>query len=130
MRTYTIHLRRHGLDPDRDIAVVKEGFCWPAFFFSVLWALWHRMWLAAVGFFLFHGLINVLINWARPGYYAEAALSLGVSVLIGMFANDLRRWSLARQGFVEEGPVLAPDAESAEQRFFDLNPDLARDVFA
>ena len=36
MRLYSVHLRRHGLDPDRDIVLVKEGFSWPAFFITVL----------------------------------------------------------------------------------------------
>ena len=52
MNVYTVHLRRHGLDPDRDLLVVKEGFSWPAFFLSFLWALWHRLWVPAAGVFL------------------------------------------------------------------------------
>ena len=47
MRLYSVHLRRHGLDPDRDIVLVKEGFSWPALLFSFLWALRHQLWLAA-----------------------------------------------------------------------------------
>ena len=40
MRVYSVHIRRHGLDYDRDIAVVKEGFSWPALCFGALWALY------------------------------------------------------------------------------------------
>ncbi|MBI2584926.1 MAG: DUF2628 domain-containing protein, partial [Rhodospirillales bacterium] len=36
MRLYSVHLRRHGLDPDRDLVLVKEGFSWPAFLLSFL----------------------------------------------------------------------------------------------
>ena len=49
MRIYTVHLPAAAGDTGEDRAaaavLVKEGFCWPAFFFAPLWALWHRLWL-------------------------------------------------------------------------------------
>jgi hypothetical protein len=30
--------------PQGEHASVKVGFCWPAFFFGPLWALYHRLW--------------------------------------------------------------------------------------
>ena len=51
MRVYTVHLRRHGLMPERDLVLVREGFSWWAFLFTSLWALWHRMWWEALGLF-------------------------------------------------------------------------------
>ena len=35
----SFHIRHSGLDPDRDVVLVKEGFSWPAFFFSGFWGL-------------------------------------------------------------------------------------------
>ena len=65
MNTYTVHLRRHGLDPERDVVLVKEGFSWPAFFLSFLWALWHQLWLAAALILAAHIAISVGIHyWA------------------------------------------------------------------
>ena len=66
MRLYSVHLRRHGLDPDRDSVLGKEGFSWPALLFSFLWALRHRLWLAAVAIFLAVTTLNVAIYWLRP----------------------------------------------------------------
>ena len=35
--------------PDRDRFVfIKEGFCWPAFFFAAIWLLFRRMWLVFI----------------------------------------------------------------------------------
>lgn len=48
MRVYTVHVRTPAERLDRDIHLVKEGFSWPAFFFSAVWALWVRLWLVAV----------------------------------------------------------------------------------
>ena len=46
---YTVHMRRPALDPGTRLRLVKEGFSWPAFFFSFVWALWSRLWLVAAG---------------------------------------------------------------------------------
>ena len=46
-KVYTAHVRGRG-GVDADIVFVKDGFSWPAFFFTAVWALWHRLWLFAL----------------------------------------------------------------------------------
>ena len=53
-----------------------------------------------------------------------ATLQIGVSVLFGCLANDLRRRDLQKKGFAEADVVVARNLTSAEQRYFDLNPGL------
>lgn len=52
MRSYTLHLpadARPGESVELDRAVlVRDGFSWPAFAFTVLWFLFHRLWIAAL----------------------------------------------------------------------------------
>ena len=50
MRIYTVVERsgKPSKDTDRDVVLVKEGFCWPGLLFGPLWALAHRMWGVAV----------------------------------------------------------------------------------
>ncbi|CAN0543627.1 unnamed protein product, partial [Laminaria digitata] len=123
MQVFSIHLRPAALTPDRDAVLVKEGFCWPAFFFGPFWALWHRMWFA------FAGLLSILIALGL----AEAALRLdpttysavmfGVATIIGFCGNDWRRNALADRGWKMEGLSAAPDHDLALRRFIDLHPD-------
>ena len=60
MRLYPLHLP--AIKPGRvlpdgcrlhhqmaDMVPIKEGFCWPALFFSLFWSIWHRLWLVALG---------------------------------------------------------------------------------
>lgn len=101
MKVYTVHLRREGLDPDRDLVVVKEGFCWPAFLFTGLWALWHRLWLAAITIIALSAACSMIAKWLGADSLVQGTLGLAVSVLIGFAANDLRRRRLERQGFVD-----------------------------
>ncbi len=128
MRLYSVHLRRHGLDPDRDIVLVKEGFSWPAFFLSFLWALWHRLWLAAAAIFLAVTTLNAAIYWLRPDVLSQAVLSLGLGVIVGYLGNDLRRRNLTSQGFAFAGAVSGEDPDKALRRYLDNEPALASDL--
>ena len=128
MRLYTIHLRRHGLDPQGDLDVVKEGFCWPAFLFSVLWALWHRLWLIAIVL----AAAEVLVAGALAGLGADAAtqavVSLGLALIVGFVANDARCWTLNRRDFVETTVVTGHDGDAALARFLEGEPALAAEL--
>ncbi len=130
MRLYSVHLRRHGLDPDRDIVLVKEGFSWPAFIFSFLWALRHRLWLAALAIFLAVTTLNGAIYWLRPDGLSQVALSLGLGVIIGYLGNDLRRRKLTHQGFAFAGAVSGDDPDQALRRYLDGDPALATDLMS
>jgi hypothetical protein len=125
MRFYTVHLRRRGLDPERDFILVKEGFSWPAFLFGLLWCLWHRMWLAAFG--VAAAALAAGLATAAAGLHpnGQAAAAAGLMVLLGLLGNDLRRWSLARAGFAAAAVVAERDRAAAELRFLSENPRLA-----
>ena len=114
MRIYTVHFRP---DDGGDIVLVKEGFCWPAFLVGPLWALWHGLWVVALG--LVALVVGVGAAGAVPGLDAvtAAALSLGTAMAIGGTANDLRRWTLERRGFSEEGVVMGGGEDEALRRF-------------
>ena len=113
MGTYSIHIRRQGLGLERDFAVIKEGFNWPAFIFNGLWALWYRQWLAALVTVL--ALILVLwLPWLTGGTKLDQIiLGLGCFVIFGMLANDIRRWRLDRTDFIEVGIYLGQTSDEA-----------------
>mgnify|MGYP002837300147 FL=1 len=113
MRTYSVHIRRHGLDFDRDVVVVKEGFSWPACLFNIFWALWHRHWLAAIALFMIPLGIAIITNVIGLAPAGQTALSMGWSVIVGMLANDVRRYYLDRDGFVEDGITAGKSPDDA-----------------
>ena len=127
MKTYTVHLRRHGLDPDRDVVLVKEGFCWPAFFLSILWALWHRLWLAAALILAANIVLGIGIYFLRPDPVTQTAVALGIAAIIGYLANDYRQARLAQLGYAVDGVVSGLNKEHALRRYLDLEPALAAD---
>ena len=64
MQTYTFHLPRDARPGDADALeradLVKDGFSWGAFFFTVLWFFWHRLWLAGLA------VLVAVVGFARP----------------------------------------------------------------
>ena len=128
MRVFTVHMRRPALDPARDVVLVKEGFSWPAFAFSVLWALWCRLWLVALGLFAVEVVVNGAMALLAADVWTRTALSLGLMVMVGLVGNDLKRWTLFRRGYLHMGVVTGADMVAAEQRFWDQRPRLAADL--
>jgi hypothetical protein len=128
MRLFAVHLRRYRLDPYRDMELVEEGFCWPAFFFSVFWALWHRLWLAAAILLGIHLAMGLLVALAGPDSLSQTVISFGLAAIVGFIANDLRGWTLKRRGFAIAAVVSGKDRDAAEQRFLECDPALAAEM--
>jgi hypothetical protein len=121
MRFYTIHLPRRPWAPDKTLAearAVKDGFSWPAFFFSFVWALWHRLWFAAIVIIVIEFILGTIVDAFGIDIVTDSALSLGFAMIVGWIANDLRRGRLARQGLAEAGVVIAGSQEDAVRRYF------------
>ncbi len=125
MNVYSIHLRRL---PAPELVLVKEGFSWPVFLFSFLWAFWHRLWLVAIGLILLQAAVAGLLVAVPFDEVGRTAVNLGAAVLTGAIANDARRWALARQGFIDADVVAAGGREIAERDFLRARPDFAADL--
>jgi hypothetical protein len=118
MRFYTVHVRPTRPAADPDFVLVKEGFSWPAFVAPLPWLLWHRQWV---------GLLVWLAGLLVLGWIAMAFDDEVVSALLALFyafagalhANDLRRWTLRRNGYRLDAVVGAHNAEEAERRWLD-----------
>lgn len=115
MAIYTVHSKG---DPGRDAVFVKDGFSIPAFAFTALWALWHRMWVIAGLFGLLLIGISSFGAWSGLDETSLGLMNLAVSVLFGFEASDLRRKSLARRGYHDAGLAAGETAEEAELRYF------------
>lgn len=122
MSTFTLHLPRDARPGDPfaldEAEVVKDAFSWGAFFFTFLWFFVHRLWLAGfgvlLGLILFGALMAVLDVHPAAAFVAQVLLNS----LIGLEANSLRRWTLARHGRPAVDAVAAADPDEAEAKAF------------
>lgn len=124
MRVYTVHTLPSSPVPDRDLRLIREGFCWAAFLVAPLWALWHRLWRVLFLVLLSGIVLDMAVDFAGADPTSAAAAALAYSAIIGFGGNDWRRGALARRGYREMGVVAAGDDDGAVRRFFDLHPEL------
>ena len=97
---------------------VKQGFSWPALFFTVIWAFFKKMWGnggVLLGVFL-------LLNLGATAFWAEGSesgavlmdlLMVALCVFVGFNGNDWRRSDLSRRGFDKIQSVQAETPEAA-----------------
>jgi hypothetical protein len=122
MRTYTLHLPAGATPGDPDgldrADLVRDGFSWGAFFFTVLWFFAHRLWLAGLGVLV--ALVVLVVLCALLSVVPGAAFLawLLASLLVGLEANSLRRWTYSRRGRPAVGVVTAVDEEEAALKAF------------
>ncbi|HYF55737.1 MAG TPA: DUF2628 domain-containing protein [Salinarimonas sp.] len=122
MNAYTLHVpsdaaigEPEGLDR---AVLVRDAFSWGAFVFSALWFFWHRLWLA--GLAVLAGFVLVQAAMQAAGLHPTAALAVQVllSLLVGLEASALQRWTLARRGRPAVDAVMADDLDEAETKAF------------
>lgn len=99
------------------VRMVKEGIAWWALLFPALWLLYHRLWLALIGYLVLVTVIETALAYA--GYWEVATwCALAFNVLLAFEANNLRRWTLDRKGYVMTGAVSGRDLEECELKYF------------
>jgi Protein of unknown function (DUF2628) len=120
MAVYTVH-KKPDAAPD-DVTLVPEGFNVRAFVFTVLWALWNRLWVLACLIAVVLVAVATVPDYLgfRPELAAIAHMAL--ALLFGFEANDLRRWALSRSGYHTIAMVSGASLAEAELRYFASRP--------
>ncbi len=113
MRVFSAHTRAASAP-----VLVAERFSWGAAIFGPLWLFAHRAWIAGIVALL----AALLASLAPPDWRLALAVALGA--LLGLFGQDLRRWSLERRGFLLAHVVAARDQDEALARLLARRPDL------
>src|SRR5258706_4832059 len=100
MPVYTVHAPfradsavRNGTDR---LEFVRDGLHVWAFLLGPVWLLWHRLWLALVGYVAVIALSEVALSQLRAGAGARFVVMLLVALLMGFEAASLWRWTLSR----------------------------------
>ncbi|MBO0347189.1 DUF2628 domain-containing protein [Roseibium limicola] len=98
------------------LVFIPEKFSWGAFVLSILWLIWHRMWLVLLGFLTVSIAVQGAANFA--GGPAPFFAGWAVAFLLALEANGLRRWTLQQADWRTLGLVTAADETEAELRYF------------
>lgn len=90
--------------PKLGIRSVKIGFCWPAFFFTYIWALFFSrlQYVAAFSFFV-PLILWILVDIFFPANvfvaYVGFLIAIAINFLLGYKGNSWREKDIIRQGF-------------------------------
>ncbi len=122
MKIYTVHIKpsdAEGTEGAESAIFVREGFSWRAFLFNILWLIYHRLWVAALGV----AVVISLLGAAEDKEWLDASslfiLQLAFNLIIGYQANDWRRSDLARRGYIISDIVVSDGEIRAQQRYFE-----------
>lgn len=116
MAIYTV-LETANRDPRRTL-FVPDGFSAAAFVFTALWALWHRMWVAAAVLFAFWVAMSLAVAQGGLDPLVAGVIEFGVALLFGFEARRLHIMSCLRAGYVEAGAVSGSTLAAAELAYF------------
>ena len=131
MRFHTIHLPsvnlihqpintnplRHQID---EVVAIKEGFCWPAFLFSLVWAMFYRLWKFAFYLIVINLILLIFYSQLGANHFVIFLGLLGICILFGYMANDARRSNLNKRGYLEKKVLIAPTKHAAIRRYLDI----------
>ena len=129
IKTYTVHVKPDAPSPVETAAFVKEGFHLWAFVFGILWALYHRLWTMALIYLLCNIALGVLGEQLGMSDAGLGIMQLGFQAIMAYLADDFRRKSLKKQGYIIADIVTAESDLRAELRFFEryvATPHFAR----
>jgi hypothetical protein len=104
------------------VVFVKEGYAPWALVLTVLWALWHRMWVVAA--ILFVVLAGISVAAGSFGLDATLAgwIEFAVALVFGFEARRLWMLSLEKAGYRTAGLIEASNLEAAELDYFATRP--------
>lgn len=123
MKSYTVHAPAN-LDGDllanaEKFVFVRDGFSIFAFLLAPVWMLFNRLWLVLLGYLVLQAGVQLAFAGLGVSPSMQAALGLGINLLVAFEADSLRRWSMARKGYRLLGAVTGPSLEICERRFFE-----------
>ncbi|WP_028583787.1 DUF2628 domain-containing protein [Desulfogranum mediterraneum] len=102
--------------PDGSTEAVKQGWSWPAFFFSCFWAIAKKMWLTGTALFLASLTLGAVVGQAEMGAQGDSIIniiSIAISIIFGLKGNDWWEAALWSQGYEEKTIVAATTPQGA-----------------
>lgn len=118
---YTVHQR----DRDGDLELVREGFSFWAFFFTLFWLLFNRLWAASFVYLLLMVVLMRTVAALGLGEVTLAIAQFAAQWLLGCMAHDLQRIRLAKRGYRMVDVVVSTSELAAAQRAYDRIPNVS-----
>ncbi len=114
--SYTVHLPPTGSDEAAQF--VPDSFAPIAFVAPWAWFPFHRLWLVTIAYLVAMVVVVVGLSLSGLSSLTQTLITSGLSLLIGLEATNLKRWTLRRRGWREVAVIVAASRDEAERRYF------------
>ncbi len=135
LQLYTSLVKKDSNSKVEDISLIKSGFSFGAFFFSLFWLLSHTMWRGLIIFLLIEIFIIELFNASVFGFAELFVVQVSLFVILGVNAKKWLSENLQKhKGYERVGYVLAQNEGEARLKSMESwcrnSPDLSFDEFS
>lgn len=118
-KIYSIYIDPSSTAPLESAEFIEERFCFPAFIFSGLWLLYHRLWVPLLVVILLRLGVEALIHAELLNLSSRWITELAIAFYIALSAADLRGARLHNKGYILSDVRVADGLLPAQQRFFE-----------
>ena len=104
------------VNPQGYYEAVKQGWSWPAFFFSFIWAMVKKMWGLGVSVFIGFFVFGFIVGVSESGAGGDALInivSIIANIIFGINGNKWRENNLSKRGYEYKDTVTAANTEAA-----------------
>jgi len=111
MKQYKVYV-----NPQGSHEAVKQGWSWPAFFFSFIWAMIKKMWGLGVGILVAFVVLGFIIGASGAGKGGDALINIAAiiaNIIFGVNGNKWRENNLPTRGYEYKETVTAENPEGA-----------------
>jgi hypothetical protein len=102
--------------PSGTTNAVKQGWSWPGFFFTFIWAIVKKMWGLGVGVLIGFFVLGIIIGMAGGNSDGDALINIitiSASIIFGVSGNSWREKNLLSRGFEQVDTVTAANPGGA-----------------
>lgn len=106
---------------DGTVKAVKQGWSWPAFFFSFIWAILKKMYLTGIALFFLSFLLGTIVGHLNLGQKGDTMIniiSIAISIIFGLKGNEWWEAMLYRRGFEAKALLEAVTPQAALALFY------------
>ncbi len=115
MKLYSAFTKENREGKIEDVILLKDGFSYPAFFFSGLWFLYHKMWQEFFALLLIN--FAFILLGGISSSFDRIFLEIAFIFIIALNANYWRADKLRKSGYNFVGLVFGNNPAEAKLRF-------------
>ena len=119
MKLYNSYLKKSKTGLAEDLILVKNGFSYPAFFFTPLWIIHHKMWKELSALILIFLTFYFLNQKTLLNSTDIFSIYFSLALMVGVNANYWYSELLSSDNYQFMGCIFGKSSEAAKVKFID-----------